>query len=71
MTLLSQAGDCEWTQDEKGLHIAVFRNHTVQLMRARDENTEGGGEKTVLTWGPDLPVAVKITNAGPSPQTGK
>ncbi len=71
VTLLSQAGECEWTQDEQGLHIGVFRNHTVQLMRSRDEKTEGGGEKTVVTWGPELPVAVKITNAGPAPLTAK
>ena len=73
VTLLSQAGDCEWTQDDQGLHISVLRNHTVQLIRAQaeDEKTEGGGEKTILTWGPDLPVAVKITNAGPAPLTAK
>jgi alpha-L-fucosidase len=72
VTVLSQAGECEWKQDEQGLHIAAFRNHTVQLMRAKpDEKTEGGGEKTPLTWGPDLPVAVKITNVQPSPATVK
>lgn len=69
VTLLSQAGGLEWTQDEQGLHIDVLRNHTVQLVRARAaaEKTESGGEQTILTWGPDLPVAIKITNAGPAP----
>ena len=69
VTLLSQAGNLKWTQDEQGLHIDVLRNHTVQLVRARAaaEKTESGGEQTILTWGPDLPVAIKITNAGPAP----
>ena len=61
------------TQDDQGLHISVLRNHTVQLIRAQtpEEKTEGGGEKTILTWGPDLPVAVKITNARPADGAGK
>lgn len=68
VTLLSQAGECEWKEDEEGLHITVFRKHTVQLIRAaeKDVATEDGGEKTPLTWGPDWPVAVKISHAVPA-----
>jgi len=68
VTLLSQTGECEWKEDEQGLHITVFRKHTVQLIRAqkKDVSTEDGGEKTPLTWGPDWPVAVKIIHAVPA-----
>jgi hypothetical protein len=73
ITLLSQAGECEWKEDEQGLHIAVFRKHTVQLIRAqkKDVPMEDGGEKTPLTWGPDWPVAVKITHAAPASTSEK
>jgi alpha-L-fucosidase len=70
VTLLSQAGECEWNEDDGGLHIKVRRKHTVQLIRAQLENVplEGGGERTPLTWGPDWPVVVKITQAKPAPE---
>ena len=73
VTLLSQAGECEWKEDEQGFHIAVFRKHTVQLIRAqkKDVSTEDGGEKTPLTWGPDWPVAVKIAHAAPASTSEK
>jgi alpha-L-fucosidase len=73
VTLLSQAGECEWQEDEQGLHIAVFRKHTVQLIRAqkKDVSMEDGGEKTPLTWGPDWPVAVKISHAVPASTSEK
>jgi alpha-L-fucosidase len=73
VTLLSQAGECEWKEDEQGLHITVFRKHTVQLVRAqkKDVSMEDGGEKTPLTWGPDWPVAVKISHAVPAPISDK
>ncbi len=73
VTLLSQAGECEWKEDEQGLHIAVFRKHTVQLIRAqkKDVPMEGGGERTPLTWGPDWPVTVKITHAVPASTSEK
>jgi alpha-L-fucosidase len=67
VTLLSQAGECEWKEDEQGLHIDVFRKHTVQLIRAqkKEVSMEDGGERTPLTWGPDWPVALKIAHAVP------
>jgi len=73
VTLLSQAGECEWNEDGEGLHIAVFRKHTVQLIRAQKEDvsTEDGGERTPLTWGPDWPVAVRISHAAPASMTEK
>ncbi len=68
ITLLSQAGNLEWKEDAQGLHIKVERKQTVQLIRK-----PGGkaGDPISITWGPDWPVAVKITNvqpaAGPAP----
>jgi alpha-L-fucosidase len=73
VTLLSQAGECEWKEDDQGMHIGAFRKHTVQLIRAQaqDEKTAEGGVRTPLSWGPAGPVAVKITNVRPSPEYGK
>jgi alpha-L-fucosidase len=32
VSVLGQDGHCEWDQDEKGLHIAAYNAHTVQLI---------------------------------------
>ena len=66
--MLSQAGGCNWAEDEEGLHITVLRVHTVQLIK---DPLAGAGmkpdEKTApLTWGPDWPVAIKITKVKPA-----
>jgi hypothetical protein len=70
ITLLSQAGDLEWKEDAQGLHIKVERKQTIQLIRK-----PGGkaGDPISISWGPDWPVAVKITNAQPatSPVPGR
>ena len=68
VTLLSQDGDCKWEQTAAGLKIDVARKQTVRLIRA--PAGPGGKaddpDKQPLTWGPDWPVAVKITNAKPA-----
>jgi alpha-L-fucosidase len=68
ITLLSQAGDCEWKEDAAGLHISATRKQTIRLVRApaNKEKSSDNPDKQVLTWGPDWPVAVKITNARPA-----
>jgi alpha-L-fucosidase len=67
VSVLSQAGGCDWTEDENGLHIIVKRKHTVQLIKNPLAKTGGKpDEKTPpLTWGPDWPIAVKITKIKP------
>jgi alpha-L-fucosidase len=67
ISVLSQAGGCTWTEDEKGLHIEVLRVHTVQLIK---NPLAGAGMKpdekiSPLTWGPDWPITVKITKVKP------
>jgi len=68
VSVLSQAGGCEWTEDEKGLHITVSRDHTVQLIGnpLAKERGKADGKIAPLTWGPDRPIAVKITKVKPA-----
>lgn len=68
VSVLSQAGGCEWTEDEKGLHITVSRDHTVQLIAnpLAKRGAKAGAPVAPLTWGPDWPVAVKITKVKPA-----
>jgi len=68
ITLLSQAGECEWKEDAGGLHINVIRKQTIRLIRAQAEKGAEADhpDKQALTWGPDWPVAVKITSARPA-----
>jgi alpha-L-fucosidase len=63
ITLLSQTGELVWKEDAQGLHIDVERKQTVQLIRK-----PGGkaGDPISIAWGPDWPVAVKITNVQPA-----
>jgi len=69
ISLLSQAGECEWKEDAQGLHITVYRKQTIQLIRKPQTKAAGPEKKTAdaieITWGPDWPVAVKITKARP------
>jgi alpha-L-fucosidase len=60
VSLLSQAGDLEWKQDAKGLHISVERRHSIQMIRKPGTKP---GDPIRIAWGPDWPVAIKITNA--------
>jgi len=69
ITVLSQAGECEWKEDGQGLHITVYRKQTIQLIRKPEKKGAGSeypaGDALQITWGPDWPVAVKITNVRP------
>lgn len=64
VSILSQAGKCQWRQDEKGLHITAFNRHTVQMIAYPGKKPEGKHRN--WTWGPDWPVAIKITNVKPA-----
>ncbi|MGB7297068.1 MAG: alpha-L-fucosidase [Candidatus Aminicenantales bacterium] len=68
ISVLSQKGGVEWIEDERGLHITVSRTHTIQLIKNPLAEARGkpGQKISPLTWGPDWPVAVKITNVRPS-----
>jgi alpha-L-fucosidase len=68
ITLLSQAGGCAWKEEAGGLRISVQRTQTIRLVKARAKKGEGkeNPDKQELTWGPDWPVAVRITNAKPA-----
>ncbi len=65
VSVLSQAGGCEWKEDAAGLHVSVSRIHTIQLVKtpAAAAGTKAGAKLGPYTWGPDWPVVVKITNA--------
>jgi alpha-L-fucosidase len=63
VSILSQSGECQWEQDEGGLHIAAFNNHTVQIIAYPGSNPEF--KDRGWSWGPDWPVAIKITNVKP------
>jgi hypothetical protein len=67
VSVLSQAGGCEWTEDEKGLHINVSRDHTIQLIKNPliKAGMKPNDKIAPLTWGPDWPIAVKITKVKP------
>lgn len=72
VSVLSQAGGCEWTEDTHGLHITVSRIHTIQLIKTPPRaGAKQGAKISPLTWGPDWPVAIKITNAKPAEKIGK
>jgi hypothetical protein len=71
ISVLSQAGDCEWKEDAQGLHITVYRKQTVQLIRKPPQKTgddKAAGDAIQITWGPDWPVAIKMTNVLPAKQ---
>ena len=71
ISVLSQSGGCEWTEDEEGLHITVSRTHTVQFIKTPplSEDAEDALKKRSFVWGPDWPVAVKITNVRTKTET--
>lgn len=68
ISVLSQAGECEWKEDSQGLHVTVYRKQTVQLIR-KPPKLKGGekasAETVEITWGPDWPVAIKMANVLP------
>ncbi len=64
ISVLSQAGGVEWSEDKEGLHVVVSRTHTVQLIKTPPALAKTLGDKAPsLTWGPDWPIVVKITKA--------
>ncbi len=63
VSVLSQAGKCRWRQDRNGLHITAFNRHTVQMIAYPGKQL--AGKHRNWSWGPDWPVAVKITNVKP------
>lgn len=63
VSILGQEGGCTWQQDNDGLHITAFNQHTVQFIAypgSRPEFVE-----TRWHMGPDWPVALKITGVVP------
>ncbi len=68
VSVLSQAGGCEWREDAEGLHIAVSRIHTIQLIKTPPlkAGSRRAAEFGPFTWGPNWPVAIKITNVKPA-----
>jgi alpha-L-fucosidase len=75
VSVLSQAGGCTWSEDADGLHVTVARTHTIQLVKAPSGmKALPGTPPRGYAWGPDWPIAVKITNARPAegvPQKGE
>jgi alpha-L-fucosidase len=64
ITVLSQEGGVEWTEDARGLHITAARTQTVQITKPpAGMKLKAGAKPPIYTWGPDLPIAIKITNA--------
>ncbi len=63
VSILGQSGECTWHQDEKGLHITAFNQHTVQIIAYPGNNPEI--KQRGHSWGPDWPVALKITHIKP------
>lgn len=71
VSVLSQAGGCSWTEDKDGLHIAVARTQTIQLVKAPSGmKAQPGKPPRGYAWGPDWPIALKITNARPAEKGG-
>jgi alpha-L-fucosidase len=64
VTIPGQSGECQWHQDEKGLHIEAFNKHTVQIIAYPGRNPEF--IQRGHSWGPDWPVAIKMTNVKPA-----
>ena len=64
ITVLGQEGGVEWKEDSGGLHVAVSRTQTIQLVKTPAPKT--GAKVRTFGWGPAWPVAVKITKASPA-----
>jgi len=73
VTILSQEGDCPWEQTPAGLKITLNRKQTVRLIKAAPApgDKPKSSDQQRLTWGPNWPVAVKITKASPAAGYGK
>jgi alpha-L-fucosidase len=66
ISVLSQEGGVEWTEDAAGLHITAARTQTIQLIKTpASTRLRPGASRPTHTWGPDWPIALKITNVKP------
>jgi alpha-L-fucosidase len=63
VSILGQSGECSWNQDKNGMHITAFNQHTVQIIAYPGSNPEI--RQRGHSWGPDWPVAIKITHVKP------
>ncbi len=63
VSVLGQRGVFKWRQDEEGLHIEAYNYHTVQMIKYPIEKPST--EERDWIWGPNWPVAIKITNVLP------
>jgi alpha-L-fucosidase len=70
ITVLGQEGGVEWKQDDSGLHVTVSCTHTVQLVKT-SKAAKKAAKGDAFMWGPDWPIAVKITNAKAAATGGK
>ena len=66
ITILGQSGECQWNQDDEGLHITAFNRHTVQIIAYPGRNPEFRHRQ--WSWGPEWPVAIRITHVKPVPK---
>jgi len=73
VTLLGQEGNCPWEQTPAGLKVTVTRKQTIRLVKAPPApgDKAESSDRQRLTWGPDWPVALKITKARPAAGLGK
>ncbi len=73
ITLLGQEGDIPWEKTPSGLTFTVTRKQTIRLVKAPPLQGDGAESSDMqrLTWGPDWPVAVKITGVLPADSAGK
>ncbi|MDH4198423.1 MAG: alpha-L-fucosidase [Candidatus Aminicenantes bacterium] len=63
VTLLGQEGELEWKEGPAGLQVTVVRKQTIRLVKAPPKPGADAAsvDKQELRWGPDWPVAVKLT----------
>jgi alpha-L-fucosidase len=61
ISVLSQDGGVEWSENSAGLHVTVSRTQTIQFVKT--PASRPGEKSRSFTWGPAWPVAIKITNA--------
>ncbi len=64
ITVLGQSGECEWSQDDQGLHIKLWNHHTVQFIARPSPRSRNSTSDREFIWGPDWPVAIKISHIG-------
>lgn len=68
ISVVGQKGLCAWSQDETGLHIEVFNTHTVKIIKRPEPKRESATSDRTWFWGPDWPVAVRITHPKAAPR---